>query len=235
MSLFDFITKPKVLRLKARSDIQGLIKALEYEKDYVVPQQARDALVAIGLPAVEGLIAMLNQHDLRGTARNCGIAALGEIGDARGLDSIIAALRYENHFIRCAAAKALGKMGHRSAVEALLNALQTRRSFTAEAIQNFQSQIQQGYSFEVDMEMSAFRLQEAEEQIAIVKALEETGDSCAIGILLSFQEALQAAHDLFHDTAKPEGDDSFAVSVQKAERKLVEAVDQALATLSTGA
>jgi HEAT repeat protein len=46
---------PNVEKMKARRDVNGLIKALRYRKDKGVRQAAAEALVKIGAPAVEVL------------------------------------------------------------------------------------------------------------------------------------------------------------------------------------
>ena len=60
MALFG----PNVEKLKAKGDIKGLIKLLNYTKDERVLFSAMQALVDIGEPAVEPLIAALDDYGL---------------------------------------------------------------------------------------------------------------------------------------------------------------------------
>ena len=63
MSLFDRFTRPKIKKLQTRGDIQGLIQALEYDKDYEIPAQAHRALVELGADAVEALLPVLKDRE----------------------------------------------------------------------------------------------------------------------------------------------------------------------------
>jgi HEAT repeat protein len=56
---------PNIEKLKAKNDLNGLVKALTYEKDPAVSQSAADALVSIGASAVEPLAATLKGKDLK--------------------------------------------------------------------------------------------------------------------------------------------------------------------------
>ncbi len=79
---------PNVEKMKAKKDIKGLIKALDYEKDLFVRLAAAEALGEIGdACAVEPLIAALKDKfwDLRKAAAS----ALGEIGDARAVAPLV--------------------------------------------------------------------------------------------------------------------------------------------------
>ncbi|HVN95506.1 MAG TPA: HEAT repeat domain-containing protein [Syntrophorhabdaceae bacterium] len=54
--------------------------------------------------------------------RNAGAVALGDIGDPRAIDSLIAAMSDKSGYVRLAAAEALGKIGERRAVDSLIEA-----------------------------------------------------------------------------------------------------------------
>jgi HEAT repeat protein len=69
---------PNVEKMKARRDVNGLIKALRYRKDKGVRQAAAEALVKIGAPAVEPLIAALK--DQKTCARADAAQALDHVG-----------------------------------------------------------------------------------------------------------------------------------------------------------
>jgi HEAT repeat protein len=68
--------------------VEPLIAALR-DHDSDVAKAAAGALVNIGAPAVEPLIAALNREDLRGAAAR----ALGQIGNARAVEPLTAALK----------------------------------------------------------------------------------------------------------------------------------------------
>jgi HEAT repeat protein len=82
-----------IQELKAKKDIDGLIKALEYEKDgfevdsATIRDNAADALGEIGAKkAVNPLIQAL--HDASPNVQNSAIEALGKIGDRRAIEPI---------------------------------------------------------------------------------------------------------------------------------------------------
>ena len=56
MALFG---PPNVEKMKAKKDVKGLIKALGYKKDASVGKAATIALVEIGEPVIEPLIAAI--------------------------------------------------------------------------------------------------------------------------------------------------------------------------------
>ena len=95
---------PNVEKMKARRDVNGLIKALRYRKDKGVRQAAAEALVKIGAPAVEPLIAALKDESF--SVRQAAAEALGKIG-APAVEPLIAALKDQNSWARAAAAQAL--------------------------------------------------------------------------------------------------------------------------------
>lgn len=125
MAFFDSIGKPDVQKLENRQDISGLIKALKY-KDHKVRDAAEQALIKIGSPAVEPIIAVLPDEDIRSRTFNI----LGEIGDRRATEALLAYLNkksphedYVSYFFRMDAARALGKIGDPRAAGPLTQAL----------------------------------------------------------------------------------------------------------------
>lgn len=116
---------PNVEKMKARGDVQGLIKALGYKAkaaDYKAESEIRHAaaraLVEIGAPAVELLLVALRNEDMG--VRHRAAYALGDIGDPRAVHPLTAALKDAYGDVRRAAATALGKIGDSRAVEPLL-------------------------------------------------------------------------------------------------------------------
>ena len=65
-------------------------------------------------------IAALQDRYYNYSVRQAAAAALGQIGDARAVESLIAALRDRNSAVRQAAAEALGRIGDTHAVEPLI-------------------------------------------------------------------------------------------------------------------
>ncbi|MHB8958933.1 MAG: HEAT repeat domain-containing protein [Candidatus Limnocylindrales bacterium] len=111
---------PDIDRLKADNDVPGLIKALRYQKDALVPQNAARALGEIGDPtAVAPLVASLTDRD--GMVRQAAARSLGKIGDARAVEPLIAALR--DGWVRSEAVESLGQIGHPAAVGPVVAAL----------------------------------------------------------------------------------------------------------------
>jgi len=149
MSLFG---PPDVNKLKAKQNVNGLIKALNYQKDWMVRKAAAEALGEIkDSRAVEPLSAALK--DSNEWVRWHAAEALGKIGasaveplivalkdrdqknahravaEALGrigtpaVEPLIVALKDRDQNVRCAAAEALGKIKDARAVEPLIAAL----------------------------------------------------------------------------------------------------------------
>lgn len=124
MGLFG---SPNVKKLKDKKDIEGLIKALAFEKDKHIGQTAAEALISIGKPAVIPLCKALKDSN----PSVCVFAAwsLGEIGDAQSIGALSIAMTNQNPFVRGSAAKALGEIGDASAVDGLCTAFKENRTY----------------------------------------------------------------------------------------------------------
>ncbi|MBI4673448.1 MAG: HEAT repeat domain-containing protein [Chloroflexi bacterium] len=112
---------PNIEKMKAKRDVNGLIKTLGYQKDNSVQTTAAYELGKLGDPrAVEPLIAALENSKtfLPATAAN----ALGKLGDPRAVEPLIAALKSSDSFLQENAADALGKLGDPRAVRPLIAA-----------------------------------------------------------------------------------------------------------------
>jgi|GEM_PF-6947358 len=121
MGIFDFF-KPNVEKLKARKDVDGLIKALKYKRHEYIQREAARALRDIGDEAVPHLIQALK--DETPIVRNFVANILGEIGDARAVEPLIMTLKDEDTYIRKEAAESLGNMRDARAVEPLIMTLE---------------------------------------------------------------------------------------------------------------
>lgn len=118
--------EPNIEKMKAEKDVEGLIKALKDEYEYV-RKWAAEALGGIGdARAVEPLIQALKDR-ARGVRWKATLA-LGKIGDARAVDPLIQALGDEDWGVRRDAAEALGKIGDARAVEPLIQAVKDESS-----------------------------------------------------------------------------------------------------------
>ncbi len=114
--------RPNSEKLRAKRDIKGLIGAL---KEFcVVPGdgEAAKALLEIGEPAVEPLIAALRHSNKNVRANAAGV--LGKMGVTRAVEPLIAALKDGKEDVRMAAVWALRDIGDPRAREPLQAALQ---------------------------------------------------------------------------------------------------------------
>jgi HEAT repeat protein len=95
-------------QMRDARDLTPLIEALRSGPSYEVWQGAVEALVQIGEPAVEPLIAVLQGDDWM--ARRRAAWALGQIGDTRAMKPLIEALQDQTRFVRQEAAEALERI-----------------------------------------------------------------------------------------------------------------------------
>jgi HEAT repeat protein len=139
MSIFDlFSSRPNVIDLKSQGDVDGLIEALNYDKDHNLRISAAWALGEIGdASAVEPLVEALSD---RKRVKDVAAKALGEIGDPQAIDPLVDVLQDENWEVRSTAAKALGNIGDIRAVEPLIDALEDQneivRWYATQALEN---------------------------------------------------------------------------------------------------
>jgi HEAT repeat protein len=155
---------------------------------YWVAKGNWDECAAIGAPAVETLVAVLQNASL--TVRKNAAEALGKIGDARAVEPLIAALEDTNVSIRDCAAEALGKIVHAQGTETLTAALQ-----------NASPKVRKN---------AAGALAKSGEGVreAVARTLAQIGDTRAVKALTAAVESLTA--ELFHggstyDFNEPDG------------------------------
>jgi hypothetical protein len=107
--------------MKELSAIDPLISLLKEDKDWGVRGAAEDALVNIGRPSVERLIAMLKDNEWR--IRRRAARTLGAIKDPRAVEPLGATLNSDKDCcVKKFSAKALGETDDIRATEILLNA-----------------------------------------------------------------------------------------------------------------
>ena len=115
MSLFG---PPSIEKMKARRDVQGLIKALSYQKDAKVRQDAARALGCLkDLRAGKPLVSALKDQDQE--ARRAAVEAVGEIGYLYAVDPLVALFK-DDADLRGAAVEALAAIYRVPAVEELI-------------------------------------------------------------------------------------------------------------------
>ena len=87
-------------------NIEKLLSLLA-DADFDVRTTARDKLIAIGTPAVNPLLDVLQQGKL--DARQMAAEALGKIGDKTAIHGLVAATDDESKWVRLAIVEALGQ------------------------------------------------------------------------------------------------------------------------------
>jgi HEAT repeat protein len=123
--------KPNVKKMKAKGDIEGLIKTLYYNGDYEVCKQASNALAEIGAPAAGFLISVLDDNNANARVLSSwALLRIYERGDAPLRDlavpRLIARLGDPNDTVRQNASWALVQIGDERAVEPLIACLDDR-------------------------------------------------------------------------------------------------------------
>lgn len=113
----------KINRAAELGDVGFLIETLKNGKASHIAD-AKLALIDVGSPAVEPLIAVVKDSSVGWFSRGHAARALGRIGDSRAVEPLIAALTDENSSVRRHAASALGHIGDTVAVEPLISALE---------------------------------------------------------------------------------------------------------------
>jgi HEAT repeat protein len=109
--------------LASRGDPDALEEVLMTPQRIPGTNTSARALAQIGAQAVDPLILALSDATRPEFARVNAVTALGEIGDARAVEPLVAILRDETSAIRLAAGQALGHLNHPRSVEALIAAL----------------------------------------------------------------------------------------------------------------
>jgi HEAT repeat protein len=148
MSVRRFLArgKPDIRALTQARDIRGLIVSLDH-REFDVQWRAARALGTMGADATLPLIHVLGYPDIN--TRLGAIEALGAIRDPRAINVLAAILASrETSELRWAAALALGEIGDRTAVPALLAALRDTNRYVRYGAAKALEQV--GWSAETD-------------------------------------------------------------------------------------
>lgn len=156
MSVRRFLArgKPDIRALTQARDIRGLIVSLDH-RDFDVQWRAARALGTMGADATLPLIHVLGYPDIN--TRLGAIEALGAIRDPRAISVLAAILAsHETSELRWAAALALGEIGDRTAVPALLAALRDTNRYVRYGAAKALEQV--GWSAETDEDRAYYRI-----------------------------------------------------------------------------
>jgi hypothetical protein len=143
--------KPKIEKMAAKGDVDGLTKAL-FHKDRVVQTAAFLHLRDFGKDAMPGLIEALQKGDEH--LRSNAALSLGYIGPVvkAAVPTLTKALQDEDKGVRRDAAEALGEIGDTRAVEPLTKALKDEtlevQGAAKEALEKIKTASKIGGSFE---------------------------------------------------------------------------------------
>ncbi len=123
MSLLDLLFgQPNIENLKAKKDISGLLKALEYPKEVVIRQKAAEVLGELGnTEAIPSLVDALEDAEVEVRCAVC--KALGQLKNEQAIKPLVTALKDKKAVVRQAVSNALGQIGSAQAVKSLITAL----------------------------------------------------------------------------------------------------------------
>ena len=169
------------------------VKPLIAEIDGDGRENVATALGKIGAPAVESLLAVL--QDSRKEVRQAASRALGEIGDVRAVEPLIALLcdEDEDEKLRKSATAALGKIGDARAVEPLIAVLKDRTYRVHDEAEYALGQIG---APAVESLLTMLKDSNREVRRAAARTLGRTGDVRAVELLIALlqdQELRRAA------------------------------------------
>jgi hypothetical protein len=124
---------PDVENLKAKKDVEGLTKALEYKKDNDVREKVAAAIREIrDERAVRPLIRVLEGEDA--AVRAEAAVALGKLRDEKAVRPLIRVLKDEDEDVREKAIVALGEIRDERAIEPIIHALKDKDGGKVEMI-----------------------------------------------------------------------------------------------------
>lgn len=113
--LVSRLLKPDIERLRAKWDVEGLVKALNH-RDYKIRKKAAKALGEMrAREATDLLIRAIKDENVE--VRKAVAYALGRMGDEKAIKPLIEALKDESLDVRTEAAKSLKEIGYKKAAE----------------------------------------------------------------------------------------------------------------------
>ena len=115
---------PNIVKLKAKGNIKGLIRALKKSK---VRSEAEKALGEIGLrdvQVVEPLIEALKDEE--SYVRRAAASILGKISDTRPVEPLIETIKDKYIEVRMSSIRALGQIGDERAIKPLIKTLKDK-------------------------------------------------------------------------------------------------------------
>jgi HEAT repeat protein len=149
-------------------------------------KERRSAAIALGrlgdIQAVEPLIKILESKNEDPAVRLLATRAIGKLGDARSISSLIEALKDEDEEIRMMAAEALGIIGDAKAVDPLIAALKDKEEYVRKNAAEALAKIDDSQAVGPLMEVLA----DGSEMVrhAAVVAIGEIGDPRAVEPLI---------------------------------------------------
>jgi len=189
MPFFGLFGPPNIEKLKAKRDIQGLIKALDYEKDSSVQEAASEALGEVGDERAVGplMVALSNlgETDIEEAAFSALTAVVTRIGAATTFP-LSMALMDRNQKVREAATTMLVRVG-RTTIEPPIEILEILLRHSDLDVQKAAAQALREIGDPRAVELLVGALKDADSNVrkAAVRALEQIGDARAVEPLVS--------------------------------------------------
>lgn len=182
MSLFGLFGPPNVEELKAKGDVNGLIRALSYNRDKQINWQKASAEVKA-------------RHKEYAAIRQTAAEALGQIRDERAAEPLVVVLKDTNNDVRKAATKALVKLGTLS-VAPLVAALKDKEKQVREEAAETLGQIRDPQA--VEPLVAALKDKESWVREKAIEALGQIGDARAMEPLVAIYLEQKAAAEAWN-------------------------------------
>jgi HEAT repeat protein len=165
-----------IRRAQAKGNISELVTKLGHKYEDV-QLAAVEALVMLGRPSLEPLVATLTSQFSKPDPRPMAAAALGQIGDPAAVSPLMAALRNNSSEVRQGAATALGLIRDSKATEALIHLLADKESGVRKATLDSLNRINRAWpqlpSTQAAITNFVSALESAETRVGAVDALNE--------------------------------------------------------------
>lgn len=202
MRAFGIFGGPNIEKLMAKGDAKGLIKALVYQKDDGVREQAAAALVELGSDAIGTLVEHLRAPD---DALQRAVAdVLVSIGPP-AVESVVVLLKSSDWELRAAAASILGGIGDEQVITPLISILRDVHSVVRDRAEDA---LKQGGSTFAPMLIKFLKESDDSGRESAARLLGGIRDANAIAPLIealddSSLNARNAAADALHNIGAP--------------------------------